>query len=328
MKINKELLENKKLDDLLREIKYLGIHAEGYFNIELFLKEHKVNTYYDLALLVNDREHFRELFVKMFFMAFDIFELEKFAYNYLASRVYMANKVNCNVIYDSRKIDFSFVDYIDYGYLDYEMFASTFEFTDKSNTINDLWLRNPLSNEKLPELSIYEAKKVLRSCSEMGSFEPLMNEGIDFNLCRILIKSLKPYTEQVIRQSIDLQEEGLNTNLLKVNRQEKIGFVYGELASIVEYLMYAKSYQGGEFIFGRFSNRELEQLKYIGGRIRGKHFNKKRGEFAEKLGDSFTLKEFREGIFIPSYDVLDDKCIGPNITRKLRQPISRLFQEK
>ena len=322
MRVNEEFLKSIKIDMLMTELKNRQKYADGYLYIEMFLKNKKITNYYELMLLVSNKNSFIECFIKNFpigaFEYFD-YQLVEYAYNYLLSKV-------CYFSLDTSDIDFTFASYLDYGYQDYDMFKDTFTSTDRNNTINDLCWKNPMSNRRLPNISVEEFKSILKRCDEVGNACPLLEKGIDLNLTKILIKSLKSYTEQVIRQSIDMQEEGLNTNLLIANRKEKIGLVYRDLSSIIEYLMYARNYQGGEFIFGSFSELESQKLELIKGGVRGRRLNKFRNEIALKVADNLTLKDLKTGIFVPSIDLLAEKCIGPNISRTLRQPISRLFK--
>ena len=322
-----ELLKNKSIDDIIRELGMKAKNADAYLVIEVFLNENNINNYYDLYLLISDRDEFRFKFINSNSYLFDIFELESYVYNYLASKVYQLINFKDN----SNIGNLSFMDYVDYGFEDYDSFASTFTLTDNENTIDDLWIRSPFRMSKelgIPNISIYDIKSLLREANESDSINCLVKKGMDDKLVKILIKSLKPYTEQVIRQCIDLGDEGIGNNLLKVNQREKIGFIYGELDSIVEYLMYAKEYQGGEFIFGKLSDFDKRQLELIGKGIKGSKLNERRNAFVKTVADTFTLTELKNGIFCPNEDIIFEKCSELRKIKALRMPISRLFQEK
>ena len=322
-----ELLKSKSIDDIIGELRNKANIAETYLLIEVFLKENKINNYYELYLLISDREEFRFKFINSNSLISDIFELEAYVYNYLASKVYQLINSKDN----SNKDALSFLDYADYGFKDYDSFTSTFVLTDKENTIDDLWIRSPFRMNKesrIPNISIYDAKNFLRDASESANYNYLQKNGIDEKMVKILIKSLKPYTEQVIRQSIELGNNGINKNLLKVNQKEKIGFIYEELDSIVNYLMYAKEYQGGEFIFGKLTDFDKRQLELISKRIKGAELNRRRNAFVRTVADAFTLTELKSGIFFPNEDIIFEKCSGLRKTKTLKMPISRLFQEK
>lgn len=324
MEEKKELLKNKTINDIIRELRIKAKNAEAYLLIEVFLKENNINNYYDLYLLISNREEFRFKFINSNNYVFDIFELEAYVYNYLSSKVYQLK--------DNSNIDnLSFFDYVDYGFEDYDTFASTFVLTDKENTIDDLWIRSPFRMSKelsIPNISIYDAKGLLREAKESTNINCLLKNGIDAKLVKILIKSLNPYTEQVIRQSIDLGDEGINKNLLKINQREKIGFIYGEIDSIVNYLMYAKEYQDGEFIFGKLTEYDKKQLELISKRIKGSKLNERRNVFVRIVADAFTLTELKSGIFCENEDIILKKCSGLRKAKTLRMPVSRLFQEK
>ena len=75
-----------------------------------------------------------------------------------------------------------------------------------------------------------------------------MELGLEERIVKILIKSLKTYNEQVLRNGLEAGIEGIGANLFISYQDEKRGMIEYQLASIADYLLSSKN----EFIFGFF----------------------------------------------------------------------------
>jgi len=173
---------------------------------------------------------------------------------------------------------------------------NTLQITDDENTGVSLLYCSPMQRcggkiTRLNRLSVSEIKHMIGHVDNVYLKNMFLSmRGIGMETVRKLADSVKFYNKQLLRQSMETEERGIN--LFTFNKRLKDEIVESEIKEIVEYLVD----NAKECVWGELSDTQKKHMVMASLSYKGCYVQKDKKALIDMVSDYTTLSELEQGV--------------------------------